>query len=57
MTCFFGSQYVVHVKNIVTVLVVIAVILDSFTWLRQDSARISRSLVFKVRVADAICGG
>lgn len=56
MTGFLASKNIVDVKDIIAVLVVISIILDSFAGLGQYSARVSRGLVVEARVAYAVGG-
>jgi hypothetical protein len=57
MASLLRSENVIHVKYIIAVLVVETIILSSFAWLSQDSARITGRFVFEARVADAIRRG
>ena len=52
-----GAQDVVDVENVIAILVVVAIVLDSLARLGQHSARIARGLVFETRVADAVGRG
>jgi hypothetical protein len=57
VTGFLRAKDIVDVENVVAVLVVVAIVLDALARLGQDSARVSRRLVFEARIADAIGGG
>lgn len=57
MAGFLRAQNIVDVENIVAVLVVVAIVLDPLARLSQNSARVSRRLVFEAGIADAIGGG
>lgn len=54
MAGLFRSKNVVHVEDVVTVFVVIAIVLGTLARLGQDSARIARGLILEARVTDAI---
>ena len=41
MTSLLRPENVIHIKYIVTVFIVEPIILDTFAWLCEDSARIS----------------
>lgn len=56
MISFFTAQDIINVKNIVTVLVVITIVLDTFAGLGKYTARIARCLVFETGVAYPVCG-
>lgn len=55
MTSLLRPENVIHVKYIITVLVIEPIILHTFARLREDSARISRGFVFEAGIADAVC--
>jgi hypothetical protein len=40
MPCIFASQNIVDIKNVITVLVIISVILNPFAWLGENAARV-----------------
>ena len=50
----FGSQNVVDVEDVITILIVVAVILNALTGLGQHASRIARRLVLEARIADAV---
>lgn len=50
MSIFFVTKYVIDEEDVVTIFIVVSVILNSFAWLCEDSARVSRGLVFERRV-------
>ena len=54
MASLFGTKDIVHVKNVIAILVIEPIILRSFAWLREDSAWISRGLVFETGIADSV---
>lgn len=54
MTGLLTAQDVVDIENIITILVIITIVLHTFARLGQHATWISRGLVVKVRVADAI---
>ena len=56
MTGFLASEDIVDVKDIITILVVIPIILDSFAGFGQYPSRVSRRLIVEARVAYAVCG-
>lgn len=51
MARLLRSQYIIDVKDIITVLIVIPVILDTLAWLGKDSTGIPRRLILETRVA------
>lgn len=53
---FFRTQNIIHIKDIVAVLVVVAVVLDALTRLCEDATRVARRLVLEFGVANAISG-
>lgn len=56
VTGFLASKDIVDVKDIIAILVVIPVILDSFAGFGQYSSRISRRLIVEARVAYPVRG-
>jgi hypothetical protein len=56
VTRLLGTKDVVDVENVIAILVVIAIVLDTFTRLSQDSTGIARRFVFEAWVANAVCG-
>lgn len=56
MTGFLASKDIVDVKDIIAILVVIPVILDSFAGLGQYSSWVSRRLIVEARVAYPVRG-
>lgn len=55
MPSLFGPQNVVDVEDIIAVLIVVAIILHTLAWLREDAARVPRRLILESWVADAVC--
>lgn len=55
MTRLLRTKDVVDVENVIAVLVVVAIVLDTFTRLGQDSTGIARRFVFEAWVANAVC--
>lgn len=56
MTGFLASKDIVDIKDIITILVVIPIILDPFAGFGQYPSRVSRRLIVKARVAYAVSG-
>lgn len=54
MTSVLRPQNVIHVKYIVTIFIIKAVILCTLARFREDSAGVSRRFVFEARIANAI---
>ena len=54
MPGLLATQNVVDIKNIIAVIIIIAIVLDPFTWLRQHASRVSGGLIFEKGVADAV---
>jgi hypothetical protein len=52
-----GAQNVVDVENIVAVLIIVAIVLDSFARLGKHATGIPRRLVLEAGVADSVGGG
>ena len=57
MTSLLRPENVIHIKYIVTVLIIKPVIFDTLARFREDSSRVSGGFVFETRIADTICGG
>jgi hypothetical protein len=55
MTRLFGTKNVVDIKNVVTILIIIAVIFYAFARLGKDSAWIPSRLVLECWVAYPVC--
>jgi hypothetical protein len=55
MTSLLRPENVIHIKYIVTILIVKSVILYPFAGFCENSAGISRGFVFEARIANAIC--
>jgi hypothetical protein len=55
MTSLLRPENVINIKYIVTILIVKSIILHTLARLCEDSARVSRRLVFEARIANAIC--
>ena len=51
------SQYVIDIKNVVTVFIVKSIVLDPFAWLCEDASWISRRLVLELGIANTVGGG
>jgi hypothetical protein len=54
MASFLRSENIVHVKDIVTVFVIVSIILSARAGFRKNSARVARRLIFKAWVANTI---
>jgi hypothetical protein len=54
MTSLLRPENVIHVKYIVAVFIVKSIVLHTFAWLCEDSARISRGFVFEAGVTDTV---
>lgn len=54
MTSLLRSENVIHVKYIVTILVIEPIVLHAFAWLCEDSAWISGGFVFEAGIANPI---
>ena len=54
MTSLLRSENVIHVKYIVTILIVEPIVLHALAWFCEDSAWISRGFVFEARIANPI---
>jgi hypothetical protein len=54
MTSLLRPENVIHIKYIITVLIIEPVILHTLAWFRKDSAGISRGFVFEARIANAV---
>jgi hypothetical protein len=54
MTGLLGSQNVIHIEDVVTVLIVEPVILHALAWFGENAARISRRLVLKAGITYAV---
>ena len=50
-------ENIVDIEDIIAVLIVISIVLDTLARLRQYSSRISGRLVFELRVAYPVSGG
>ena len=57
MTSLLRPENVIHIKYIITVLIIESIILDALAWFREDSSRVSGRFVFETRIADTIRGG
>jgi hypothetical protein len=57
MTSLLRPENVIHIKYIITVLIIESIILDTLARFREDSSRVSRGFVFEAGIADTICGG
>lgn len=53
---FFTPQNIIDIQDVVTLLVIITVILDSFAGFGEDPPRVPGGFVVKSGVADAIRG-
>ena len=57
MSGLFRSQYVVDIEDVVTVLVVVAIVLDALARLGEDSARVAGGLVVEAGVTQLVRRG
>ena len=57
MARFFGTKNIVDIKNVIAVLVVVTIILDTFAWLGEYSTRVSGGLVVELGIAQLIRRG
>lgn len=55
MTSLLRPENVIHIKYIVTVFVIKAIVLHTLARFGEDSAGIPRGLIFEARITDAIC--
>lgn len=57
MSSLLRAKDIVDVKDVITILVVVAIVLYAFAWLGQDPARVPRRLVLEAGVTDSVrCG-
>lgn len=56
VSVIFVSKNIIDIKDVVAILIIIAIILDTFAWLGKDSSGISGRLIFECGVADLVCG-
>lgn len=54
MSIVFVPQNIVNVKNVIAILVIIAIILDTLAGLGKNSSRIARRLVFECGITDSV---
>jgi len=54
MSCLLRPEDIVDVENVVAVLIVITIILNTLARLRENTARIAGRLVFEVRIAYSV---
>jgi hypothetical protein len=52
----FIPENIVNIKDIVAILIIIAIILDTFTWLGEYSSGISGRFIFECGITDPVCG-
>lgn len=57
MSGLFRSQYVVDIEDVVTVLVVVAIVLDALARLGEDSAWVAGGLVVEAGVTQLVRRG
>ena len=57
MSGLFRSQYVVDIEDVVTVLVVVAIVLDALARLSEDSAWVAGGLVVEAGVTQLVRRG
>lgn len=57
MTGFLTAKNVIDIEDIITVLIVVAIVFHTLAGLCQHTPWVSRGLVVEVRVADAIGRG
>lgn len=55
VVCVVAAENVIDIEDIIAVLIVVAVILGALGWLGKDSARIARTLILEIGVADSVC--
>jgi hypothetical protein len=41
VTALFTAEDVIHVEDIITIFIIIAIILDAFAWLGQNAPRVA----------------
>lgn len=54
MTGFLATKNIVDVENVIAVLVVIAIVLDTFTWFGQYTPGVPRRLIVEGGIAYSI---
>ena len=52
----FIPKYVIDIKNVVAVLIIIAIVFHTFAWLGKNPSRVSRRLIFECRITDSVGG-
>lgn len=57
MTGFLAAEDVVDIENIITILIVVAIVFHTLAGLCQHAPWVSRRLVVEVRIADTIGRG
>lgn len=57
MSSFLRPKNVIHIKYIIAIFVIEPIILDTFAWFREHSARIPRGFVLEAGVAYPIGRG
>ena len=57
MTSLLRPENVIHIKYIVTVLIIKSIILNTLAGFREDSSRVSGGFVFEAWITYTICGG
>ena len=55
MTSLLRAKDVINVENVITILIVVAIVLHALARLCQNTARVTRRLVFEAGVADSVC--
>lgn len=55
--CLLRAQYIVDIQDVVTVLIVVTIVLDTLAGLCQDSSGVPRRLVLELGIANPVrCG-
>jgi hypothetical protein len=54
MARLFGPENIVYIEDVITIFVVITIVLEAFARLGKNSARVSRRLVFEIRIANSV---
>lgn len=52
--CFFRSQNIVNVENVIAIFVVVSIVLRSFAGLGEDAAGVARGFVFEIGIANTV---
>lgn len=51
---FILAQPIINVENVVVIFVIKSVVMDRFTWLRQNSSRVVGCFITEGRIANAV---